>query len=220
MAIPISPVSLGDIQAEFFGSNPIALSEYYRGGSLVHINQPNAGYGLIATSGALSVGTFRGAVRYGVLNGNIVSPLQNQHLIAGNETPITFTFEVNGDITSTSGADVQEFIPADWYSPHLSYAGEFYWIRVTKTFEVVSNTTGTDGFTGGYNTWLPMNISRTITQSVAGFGQPGGPLNYPYSSDVTWLVEIAADAAGINILTSGTFRGQMNISDPNPGGET
>jgi hypothetical protein len=214
MAIPISPVSLGDIQAEFFGSNPIALSEYYRGGSLVHINQPNAGYGLIATSGALSVGTFRGAVRYGVLNGNIVSPLQVQYVIEPEVSEWSFTFHVNGDITSTPTGvfNIQPFIPADWYSPNLSYAGEFYWIRVIKTFESATTSPfGTDSFTGGYNTWLPMNINRTITHSLppSGFG----------FKDVAWSIQIADDAAGVNILTSGSFRSRINLSDPNPGGD-
>ena len=56
MAIPASgAVSLTDIQTEYGGSNPISLSEYYRGGAYV----PNTvNTTTIPTSGAISVSNF------------------------------------------------------------------------------------------------------------------------------------------------------------------
>jgi len=61
MALPESgPLSLSDIQTEFGGVNPIALSEYYRGGAYVTDN--NTG---VPTSGEISIGDFYGAVLYG-----------------------------------------------------------------------------------------------------------------------------------------------------------
>ena len=58
MTLPNSgPVTFASIQTEFGGSNPISLSEYYRGGSLVpnHGNTSN-----IPTSGTISVNNFYG----------------------------------------------------------------------------------------------------------------------------------------------------------------
>lgn len=48
MAVPTGTASLGDIQAEFGGSNPIGLSEYYGAASGV------------PTSGEISINDFRG----------------------------------------------------------------------------------------------------------------------------------------------------------------
>jgi hypothetical protein len=59
MALPSSGVlTLDDIQTEFGGTNPISLSEYYRGGGLVPDSALNAA---IPTSGAISVGDFYGS---------------------------------------------------------------------------------------------------------------------------------------------------------------
>jgi hypothetical protein len=59
MALPSSGVlTLNDIQTEFGGTNPIDLSEYYRGGGLVPDTAGNAG---IPTSGVISISDFYGA---------------------------------------------------------------------------------------------------------------------------------------------------------------
>ena len=59
MALPSSGVlTLNDIQTEFGGTNPIGLSEYYRGGGLVPDTAGNAG---IPTSGVISVTDFYGS---------------------------------------------------------------------------------------------------------------------------------------------------------------
>ena len=50
-------ISLNDIQTEFGGTNPISMSEYYRGGSFVTDN--NTG---VPTSGTISINNFYGAV--------------------------------------------------------------------------------------------------------------------------------------------------------------
>lgn len=62
MTLPTTNVSFSAIQTEFGGSNPISLSEYYRGGTYVKTNttMPN---GTIASSGAISISTFRGATQ-------------------------------------------------------------------------------------------------------------------------------------------------------------
>jgi len=59
MALPESgPLSLSDIQAEFGGTNPISLSEYYKGGAFV-LNTDYAPN--VPTSGTIKISDFYGA---------------------------------------------------------------------------------------------------------------------------------------------------------------
>ena len=58
MAVPSSgAIDLKDLQDEFGGSNPISISEYYRGGSLVPTNNTD-----VPTSGTIALSDFYGAV--------------------------------------------------------------------------------------------------------------------------------------------------------------
>jgi hypothetical protein len=59
MTVPAVTVALTDIQTEFGGSNPISLSEYYKGGSYVMagVTDPNT----IPASGQISLSDFRSA---------------------------------------------------------------------------------------------------------------------------------------------------------------
>jgi hypothetical protein len=82
MTVPVSAPKLSDIQTEFGGANPISLSEYYRGGARVPAGQPNIGYGLIAASGTISVGTFRGANKVFTFNQTISANTSNYNLKA------------------------------------------------------------------------------------------------------------------------------------------
>jgi hypothetical protein len=63
MAVPTIPsaISLGNIQTEFGGSNPIAISEYYAGAGLVAAGTANATSVAIPTSGTISFANFSGA---------------------------------------------------------------------------------------------------------------------------------------------------------------
>ena len=58
MALPSSgTISLNDIQTEFGGTNPISISEYYRGGSFMSDNNNN-----VPTSGTIDLADFHGSV--------------------------------------------------------------------------------------------------------------------------------------------------------------
>lgn len=73
MALPPSgPLSLSQIQGEFGGSNPISLSEYYRGGAFVTGNNTS-----VPTSGTISISNFYGTVRRISIVLNITSWTQN-----------------------------------------------------------------------------------------------------------------------------------------------
>jgi hypothetical protein len=59
MTLPASgAISLGNIQTEFGGANPIGMNEYYRGGSYVTTN--NTG---VPTSGTITLNNFYNAVK-------------------------------------------------------------------------------------------------------------------------------------------------------------
>lgn len=65
MPVPTLPsaISLGNIQTEFTGSNPIAISEYYAGAGLVVSGTANATSVQIPSSGAIGFSNFSGAER-------------------------------------------------------------------------------------------------------------------------------------------------------------
>ena len=60
MAMPIAynPISLGQVQTEFGGADPIGINEYYRGGAYTTENNTN-----VPTSGTISLEDFYSAYR-------------------------------------------------------------------------------------------------------------------------------------------------------------
>jgi hypothetical protein len=122
MALPSSgTISLNDLQTEFGGSNPIAISEYYRGGGLVPDVAVNAN---VPTSGQVSLSNFYGASNsdpnpnafdinnISISGTNFASGNSNQITITGINVPITLTFNTtNASATlnspsATVGPDV------------------------------------------------------------------------------------------------------------------
>lgn len=100
-------ISLSDIQTEFGGSNPISLSEYYRGGSYVTSNNTN-----VPTSGEISVNQFYNAVNQYSLTISANTQEANLYSIATNDgwngsDPILVTIQSGvylwSDSTSTAG---------------------------------------------------------------------------------------------------------------------
>ena len=70
-----SRLALSEIAAEFGGSTPHSMSEYYAGGS----NVP-AGTGSIASSGAINFNTFYGTSNRATINLVISSTTQNYNI--------------------------------------------------------------------------------------------------------------------------------------------
>ena len=61
MALPTTSLSFSALQTEFGGSNPISLSEYYRGAGGGYVpSGTTSAYGTIPTSGQINLGVFRG----------------------------------------------------------------------------------------------------------------------------------------------------------------
>ena len=80
-------ISLGDLQGEFGGSNPIAISEYYRGGLLVPDTVANAD---IPLTGLIAFSDFYEASSTPALNAHILnySPSGGEDACNGG-TPVT-----------------------------------------------------------------------------------------------------------------------------------
>ena len=105
MTLPSSgPLSLSDIQGEFGGSNPVAISNYYAGGSYVPAGTSGT-YGPVPTGDTISIVNFYGtsaAISIELTAGSYASYDQDGALIAtydgfidafiGSVSPTTFAY--------------------------------------------------------------------------------------------------------------------------------
>jgi len=94
MPLPSSgPISLSDIQAEFGGTNPISLSEYYKGGAYVLTTDyaPN-----VPTSGTISLSNFYGARRTTLITQTFTSVGDNLFTVPAGVTNLTIVSMVGG----------------------------------------------------------------------------------------------------------------------------
>lgn len=113
MPLPSSgAITLGNLQTEFGGSNPVSISEYYRGGGLVpNITVNNA----VPTSGQISLSNFYNAAQsdpnptafaftdIGLSGNDSVSGDTNTITITGINVPITLDFRTTTGSLQASG---------------------------------------------------------------------------------------------------------------------
>lgn len=188
MTLPTTNVSFSSIQTEFGGSNPISLSEYYRGGSYVksNTNMPN---GTIATSGAISISTFRGATQgvtypaYGTYLGQYCSGYNLYYTYAdGSGGSYDSLYQSN---SATCG-----------YSPPVP----------TATWSVGYSNNGTPG---PISSFVAVNLSSaalsTVTFSFSGVVVDNG---------VTYPIPNVTIAAGQTSGSANTYVGIVNGSGP------
>lgn len=169
MALPVSgTLTLEQIRAEFGGSTPVSLSQYYRGGGLVTTN--NTG---VPTSGAISISNFYGAVRQFAftISSNYSTPqdLRTLALAAG--------WNGSDNLLATNNAIISSNTTA---TPALSISGSFpngvFFVNnsyIVGMGGAGGNTVET-GNPGG--TALGVGSSVTITNNgvLAGGGGGGG----------------------------------------------
>ena len=177
MALPSSGVlTLNDIQTEFGGTNPIDLSDYYRGGGLVPDSGPNAA---IPTSGAISVSDFYGSanlipldltvqgaqvnrlpgtytgVSIGTANASRMVVLQG----ATNSAASGYTAPTSITINGTAMARVN------------SYSSFIAWAKVptgtTATIVITGGTTGAAGYGTRIITFNTINTTASQTAAPA-----------------------------------------------------
>lgn len=150
MAVPTTLAKFSDIQTTFGGSNPISISEYYKGGANVPSNQATSATDgtAIPTSGLIRVGEFRGLSK--TASGGLVSA-------SGWRAYDTITFNTNGTMNFQNASNVTQ--TTNWYSPTTTNIGNSYWIKVTGTRGVTSGFLASDQM----NTWIQLNSIRRWT---------------------------------------------------------
>ena len=145
-------ISLADIQAEFGGSNPIAITEYYRGGGLVPDYYSNQS---IPTSGQISLSQFYGA--------NAANP--SAQLFSGfatsNEailptTTASVIFQTNGQC--------EYFAPGN--SGGTGKSSNYTWVlsAVAEDFDMYVSATGDTAYltSGTLNSWVRVLNQRAF----------------------------------------------------------
>jgi hypothetical protein len=189
MTTPSTNLGLGAVQTEFGGSNPVAISEYYRGGSLVGSGTAAGTSGQqIATSGTIRLGDFR-AVSAITLN-DFDSSGGGADISSPYSTSCTITLNTDGTITwsvnSNGNWGVED---TNWATPTTGGVGNSYWVRGTVT-------SGSPGMTSGTSdTWLQLSSARAWTFSRSTIGTTSG----------VYTLEIASDSGGSNIITTNTL---------------
>lgn len=182
MALPLSgPLSLSQIQTEFGGTNPISMSEYYRGGPFVTNN--NTG---VPTSGAIRIGNFYGAVKqFSFTISGSYSTVQNLRSLAlaagwNGADPVLATVASGAVLQGTPG-------PADTGSggDALIISGPFpAGVGLINNGIIVGGGggggyaprggTGQPGGVGGRGIIVSVAISITNNGTIAGGGGGGG----------------------------------------------
>lgn len=169
-------ISLSDIQGEFGGSNPISLSEYYRGGAYTTNNNTN-----VATSGAISIGSFYGAVStlYLTISSNAAN-LNLQTLATNNGwssgQPLDVTINSNVWLYSNTTSTAGLIIPSALSN-----------VLTLRNYGKVIGMGGNGGNAGGNATAGGPAISNSATgvtvvnysgAYIAGGGGGGGSFSY------------------------------------------
>ena len=149
MAVPTIPsaISASAIQTEFGGSNPIAINEYYAGGSYVPSGTANATSVSIPTSGQIAYSNFSGASSTLPVAVYTRAP---DCLYIGKGSCNAYSY------WQTTGTNVIN--GASNYTWLNSGTSSTYDIRQTRTSGNYSTVTG--NMTN--NTWGRMNIQRTM----------------------------------------------------------
>ena len=145
------PISLGDIQTEFGGSNPISLSEYY---------DVAAG---IPASGTISISDFYGASAFvpPAWDNASVSPIYLIGGAAGSGPSTTLGIRVN------DSGDLDQLVNSAFFSKLADYEnnGETDRSNLEVRMDYVSGATAAGASTG---VWIVMGSSKTWNFNLSG----------------------------------------------------
>lgn len=166
MPVPSTNVTLSSLQTEYGGTNPISLSEYYRGGvtGFVPSGQTSTN-GTIPTSGAITMGVFRGTTK---VASEVVSlpdfGYQVDALFAGaSQASAVFRLGADGKIYYGSYTTTQSFVDSglgSWITP--TSAASNYEVFATLTSGILSS--GTTG------SWVGLGASNIDWRRTVGAG--------------------------------------------------
>ena len=167
MAVPTTNTKLTGIQTEFGGSNPISISEYYSGGPLVPSASP-APNGPIPSSGAITVGDFRGATKASFIsasggNATLTDGDYKIHVFTG---PGTFTVNAAG-VGGADNTNVDYLVQAGGGGAGSQYGGAGG-AGGTRASDQLYSGPGAAVNTG-------ITVPATGYPITVGGGGPGGP---------------------------------------------
>jgi hypothetical protein len=211
MALPSSgPLSLTNIQTEFGGSNPISLSEYYRGGSYVTTNNTN-----VPTSGVISFSNFYGAVKQFavVISSNLATPqnLRTLVLAAGwngsDAVLVTNNAIISSNTTATPALTINGTFPNG-----VVFVNNSYIVGMAGVGGAPDNV----GLPGGAAILVSTAVSINNVGTIAGGGGGGGAgLVWGWSG----LDRSCAGSAGASGLTQApATANNYGFSSSNPSG--
>lgn len=208
MPVPTTNVKLSDIQAEFGGSNPISLSEYYRGGENVPSSTTSA-YGTIPTFGQINMGVFRGTQKPRVSINNLRLNASVGSTFNGTAST-SLTFQSSGsltyDISVQNGADPGRSVDIRDASENILDSGETsisgsvsgmwklsenasdYEIYISKSGAYTSISGASENTWTNMNTNITLSVTSTINDAI----------------DQTFSVQIRR-ASNQEVLDSATF---------------
>lgn len=202
MALPTTSLSFSALQTEFGGSNPISLSEYYRGAGNGYVpSGTTSAYGTIPTSGQISLGVFRGTQKTAPV---VIS-------IASDSISSDAVYETDSDLQSASyGILASGLIAAqatstnngltingitdgtNWVTP--TSAASNYEVRATKVSGVNPS--------GLLNTWLPCTSDRYWTLILVGGGQESCVLTIEIRDTATGTIRDTATPVSLFVKNS------------------
>lgn len=191
MPLPTTNLSFSQLQTEFGGSNPISLSEYYKGGSYIDGNDIGA-FGAPPASGAINLGDFRGApltnppeVRSSAIaQGNSVTMPTHEagDLIIGFACRSTQNFSITvggtwGASVSSTTNNVRWAIAYKFASNSSETFGT--WTSATVCAAIVirnaNNASGTQFTAGNFSTLVNGNITNVSTTSTVPYELKSAP---------------------------------------------
>lgn len=215
MALPSSgSLTLAQIQAEFGGSNPISLSEYYRGGAYVTSNNTS-----VPTSGAISLSNFYGAVNqfsFTIGANQTNANLRDLAIAAGwNQSALLIAtissgIYISSNNTSTAALTVSGSFPG---GVQLVNNGTIVGMGGAGGNGVSPKS---NGGAGGIALLVSSLISVTNNGTLAGGGGGGGGGGVRYNADVpgsgggggggqsSYVTNSAAGLKGTNDVAFGT----------------
>ena len=220
MALPSSGVlTLDDIQTEFGGTNPIDLSDYYRGGGLVPNSGPNAA---IPTSGAISVSDFYGSANllnldfltHGTgVNGSSISigTARSTRLVHLSGYTTNGVFPTSVTIGGVTASLIIRQGATSVNSGQPGNAWQAWAIVPTGTTATVSVSTACVYYIATFNT---VNGGSSGTGTAAGAGGSSSTFNFTVANPgvVFW--------GGNTTEPAGVFGGANSLSTNSPGGVT
>jgi hypothetical protein len=196
MTLPVYPnsISMSQIQTEFGGSNPISLSEYYRGGANVPSCTADGGRGLIAASGAISMDTFHGTSALKT----IVATFTNQGHTGG--TPADTQFQLTMNFAAMSPNN-----PSGNFAYSVTIATSNAQIN-----DYTSSGNATGNFTYGGTSNLLLNLAipytaGTITATISKSGYATYTSTLSFSADTSQSYSWVSQPTTLNEGSGSTF---------------